>query len=94
MRTPWAWLAEYRLVRREMAEDAAAYSLILADIEELASWCADIPEVEATAVWLLRNDLLRRWKPGDDQVPPGRYWGPVETFREQMIVGRKQRRGR
>ena len=87
-------MAEHRETRREIEEDAIAYSLLMTDIQELAAWCVDIPEVEATAVWLLRNDLLRRWKPGDEPVPPGQYWGPVESFREQMIIRRKQRHGR
>jgi hypothetical protein len=93
-KSPIAWWKEQRRVRQELENEAIFYYALLEDISDLAEVCADVPEVEATALWLLRNDLIRRWRPGDDAVPPGDYWGPVETFREQVIVRQKQRRRR
>lgn len=94
MKSPWAWFAERRQIQREMQEDAVSYYRLLADIQDLSVWCHDFPDLQAGTQWLTRNDALRRWQDGDPPVAPGRYWGPVETFHEQLVVRRNQQRRR
>ncbi len=94
MKLLWDWWDERRQIRREMREDAIAYHRLVADIQDLAVWCDDFPDLQAATQWLVRNDALRRWQTGDPPVPPGRYWGPVETFHEQLVVRRNQQRRR
>lgn len=94
MKSLLAFWREWREEQREIRQDAEAYSRMLADIQDLCVWCADFPEVEASAYWLLLRDQQRRWNPGDEPLPSGPYWGPIGTFRDQLVVRRSRERRR
>lgn len=92
MKSLRSWWSEYRETQRQIREDAACYHCLLHDIRDVANTCGEFSDVEATALWLLRNDRQRRWRPGDEPLPAGKYWGPIKTFRDQLMIRRNQRR--
>lgn len=94
MKSLLAWWREWRQIQQERQEDAEAYSRLLGDIQDLCVWCADFPETEAAAYWLLHRDHQRRWKPGDAPISGAPYWGPIGTFRDQLVVRRTRQRQR
>lgn len=78
------WLLGQREDQKALERDALSYRQIRNDIEELYLHATEFPQVSAVALWLLRCDDLRRW---DEDNPPAlcsQWWGPPETFVDQI----------
>lgn len=87
------WLLLRREDQSALERDAMSYRELRQDIEDLQKHAADFPQVTAATLWLLRSDDLRRWDENKPKVLCNQWWGPPETFVDQLRArfSRKQR---
>ena len=87
------WLLLRREDQDSLERDATSYRELRQDIEDLQRYADDFPQVTAATLWLLRSDDLRRWDADGPKVLCNQWWGPPETFVDQLRArfSKKQR---